>query len=653
VATVRKARETRRSVRHSDHVETDTPTSSSFSRTPEAAPVLSHQAALGNQATIHLLRRDKNTDCSSQLPDITSEPARVLALQRMIGNQATVRLLQRDTDTDRDAKITHLRDRVQNQKPNWKNAKSQKKVSNRSEKVEQASDTVIEETGLVSGFKDETSVALANFASQNPTLAFDGIYSDWLQENKLPQDTSLDSLSEEQLDDLEQKEIEEGGLSVTSKDADTRSDLGIGAGVAGTLAAGAGSMGAFASMVASITKLSVSKDPLWEKIILGMDAAGQGLQTGALAGQALGSAGMTTASGVASMGNETATEAANMMSGISDSLGSVAPVVQVFLSSLHVVRDLVKFVSKKQPTRREKKALALEIGKNVLEAAKAFLLTARSTISAIRTFLDIAGAAATLTSIVPIIGAAINICVQFIDMVLQIIDIVRHAIRVHKSRLMSNRMAARREQEKQKQGSLEQVEMLDKLREVNRKRMRRAIRPMVAASVSTVASLVSMGGSLMNVIGVATSPAYGAGVAVMAAGYALSAGAGIAKLGAGASKPIAGGIRTVKQKARDFAGVENPQTKQKTRAAVKKVFRVNTKKTSEKKHKRDVQTVKQLFIRLAKLPAYDNNDKDVKAQYKDAYELLRATGVDRQALFRETDIEVQVQKLIEAIKRRE
>jgi hypothetical protein len=187
--------------------------------------------------------------------------ARVLMLQRTIGNYATRQVIQRDTWRERrrarkqarnNAKLDDLRDKELTATHPWNQAK---KKDEDSDWGDTKGEKIIEGTELVASFKDELSMALSNFSAENRTLSFDGIYHDWLREQGLPQNTSLYSLDDDQADSLKKKEIDEGGLSVISKDSDQRTNLGIGSGAAGTLALGAGSFASFVAMVGTIVKL--------------------------------------------------------------------------------------------------------------------------------------------------------------------------------------------------------------------------------------------------------------------------------------------------------------------------------------------------------------------------------------------------------------
>ncbi|HVU11264.1 MAG TPA: hypothetical protein VHD90_08300 [Phototrophicaceae bacterium] len=616
----------------------------------------------------------------------SSDIEHVLMLQRTIGNHATNQLIQRaggwkqrradkkqarrnERNTQMDETRKHINKNDIDNK-DWQKDKTE---------WSEYADRIGAGTEGVGSFKDELSLALSNFASENRTTSYNRIYSDWLKENHLPAGTSEDTLSSDQAADLEKKEISEGGLSAISKDSDTRDQLQSGADAAGTVALGLGGFASFVSMVVTISQFS-RKNSNVENFLLALETGGEGAKTLALATQTGASMGKTIAGGIATHGNDTAQAATDMMSGITDAFGGLVPAIDLFLSGVKLVGNVMKFSksvrtkdakSEDKLSKRQYKDLALDSTNEALNAGKAFLSMARSTISAVQTFLDIASVASNLVSVVPFLGPAINICTQFIDIIMQLIQLVRHAIRVHKQRIRAKQMRTMIAENKPatqkinkkylrelaKTSTDDKEQLLVKLEEVSKKRMKRAIRPMVVAAISTVADVVSVGGSLLNIIGTATAPAYGAGVGIMAAGYGLSAGSSMVKLGANASKPIAAGIRATKQGARDWVGNENAKHFKNTRKKLREKADgsrrhfVNTDKTSTKKHKRDVDTVKRLFKLLADLPEYKPAVKD---DYDSAYQLLKATGVDRQLLFRKNgDPEEQMKMILKALKMRE
>ena len=136
----------------------------------------------------------------------------------------------------------------------------------------------------------------------------------------------------------------------------------------------------------------------------------------------------------------------------------------------------------------------------------------------------------------------------------------------------------------------------------------------------------------------------------MGVGYGLSATAGLAKVGAGVSGPVASGIRSAKQRGRNFAGNTTATRFKNTRQYLRdhKVFNID--KTSELKKARDVKTAKSIFDLIASAGTTAPLDKQALAE---AFTILKATGVDVEAMIEETRMDKRAKMLIEAIRMRE
>ena len=570
-----------------------------------------------------------------------SDAAQILALQKTIGNRATINQLQRKWPWSSRASPDSLKSMDKAPSQGDLNAAAK----DNDQKIENTADMVITGAGTAAAFKDETATLLSNLAAVNQTPKFDRVFKDWLQDNQLSSRTKIDDLDNDQLKQLTQREVERGGLRTVIGSASGRENMAIAGSAGGSIAAGLGALGAFASMAASIAHARTTDDK-WERAFAIFDASMQGLQGGAMAGQAAAGIGSTIASGVATTGIEAAETAGGVMSGITDSLAGLTPMIQSFMAGAHVLGDIATLF-KKDSTSLQRREAGFDLASSGVDSLKSFLSGARSLMSAIRTVLDIAGTGASFGSVVPIVGAAINILVQFLDIVMQAIEIAKRAINIHEAK-------ARRTQIRNLKGaapaSSDHTDMLDKLVEINSKRVNRAIRPLVAASVSVLADIASVGGSVVNIIGVATTPAYGAGAALMGVGYGLSATAGLAKVGAGVSGPVASGIRSAKQRGRNFAGNTTATRFKNTRQYLRdhKVFNID--KTSELKKARDVKTAKSIFDLIASAGTTAPLDKQALAE---AFTILKATGVDVEAMIEETRMDKRAKMLIEAIRMRE
>ena len=376
-----------------------------------------------------------------------------------------------------------------------------------------------------------------------------------------------------------------------------------------------------------------------------LQGTGNALQagTGALS---VGSSAGATGAGIASAqdaSNDVASTAASAFGGLGDAIGAVGGSVQLLVSGARLVIGTVNNI--RNPDEANWSATATDS----LGMLKGFLSTANSTVSAVSGFLQIAGHAANLANALPLVGATVNICIQFLDIAIQAINFVKALVKMIKAIQQSRKMKG--ESAKATAGSDEQ-QMLDHLSEVNTKRYKRQLLPLISSVVNGVADCISIGGSVLNIVGVATSPAYGAGVAIMAAGYGASATAGLVKLGTALAGPVQKFVRTQKQFGRDVAANEKSGGWRGT--LLKKTHIIgayDTDKSSDKKDQRYLASVNSIYDLVAALPAtYSEQDS---GKFEHAHDVIKATGVSTKQLYAASNQDDATRLLMDALKKRE
>lgn len=340
--------------------------------------------------------------------------------------------------------------------------------------------------------------------------------------------------------------------------------------------------------------------------------------------------------------NDVASTAASAFGGLGDAIGAVGGSVQLLVSGARVAIGVINNI--RNPDEANWTATATDS----LGMLKGFLSTANSTVSAVSGFLQIAGHAANLANALPAVGAAVNICIQFLDIAIQTINFIKALVKMIKalqqSKKMKTKSAAATDADEQK--------MLTHLSQVNTKRYKRQLLPLISSVVNGVADCISIGGSVLNVIGVATSPAYGAGVAIMAAGYGASATAGLIKLGTALAGPVQKFVRSQKQFGRDVAagdktGGLRAGFLQKTNL----VNRYDKSKSTNNKEQEYLRSVNTIYDMVAALPAtYSDQDSP---KFEHAHDVIKATGVSTKKLYAAVDQEEATRLLMDALKKRD
>lgn len=373
-------------------------------------------------------------------------------------------------------------------------------------------------------------------------------------------------------------------------------------------------------------------------------------------GQVASGSAQSIAQGVASTGNEAAGVASDVAGGITESLGGLGGMVEAFLGLIKGVWGTVDYfrsVSKKGWKQGD--ALA-EVGTEVLKSIKGFVVAGKSILGAANTFMELAGAGAEFIQAFPVVGAAINMVVQFIDAIITTIDTVRRIYKLVKAVIMKNKLKALASSATQGVADFAQ-----NMVEVNIKRVRRQIVPLIANVMTLFANLTSVCGSILNIVGVATAAAYGAGVGLMAGGYAAAGVSAVTKIGAASLKGGQKLVRWGKQEIRDLGkGGTSVQGGPNRVYKMGKKFGINMDKTSSKKTQDLTNRIDWLLKHLKTLPdpipdakADANGHKDAVAQYEEAYLLVKGTGVSVKELTSAGSGDELVKILATAMKARE
>lgn len=571
----------------------------------------------------------------------------IMMLQRTIGNQAVINLLHNQNKAPPIQRRFPWRGKSGTEK-----RKAMKNVGrvNPNPTVEEDNDNetlndVADSVGFTSDTFGEVGDTLGNFGDSVKSAKFESIKSDWLSKNGLPPDTNIDDLSDEQQENFNQEQEDKGGLRQFGSEGD-RENLAIASSAAGTVSSGFSSVMGFVAMVNSIKNATDTNKDGYERTEAVMDAVGQGSQTIFSGAQVLTGTSQTIAGGVAKGGGDAASTAADVSGGVGDMFGSLGGAVELGVSTAKGILGLVKYFTSIKSKGWGQRDQIVDIVENFMDAIKGFLSTSKTVMSVVNTFLDIAGKGADFVNAFPVVGAAINIAIQLIDTIVQAVHVASQTYQMAKSIIRQIKMNTKlKAEELLTTPNNEKIRFLGKLVEVNKKRWRRAIIPLTSALTKILANVVSVGASVLNIVGAATSAAYGAGIGIMAGGYGLSATAGIMKLGAASMKPIATFTRWSKQKIRDEGGSKIAKIGNKVGIDMTKT--TNFKKTEYQENAKNFLTM------LKALPTWRDGDIDVKKQYEEHYQMLKATGINTKELFNETDGAKQEQLIIEALQKRE
>ena len=448
------------------------------------------------------------------------------------------------------------------------------------------------------------------------------------------------SLETSKLGDLKEKDEtkdEHDADKLKFGDGSSRTALSIGSSGTGMVTSGLGGIVDFADMV-KLWKKSAGEEGKLDDGFMKALAIGKGAK-GLSSTAAVGSHGTALVAKGVNAAGEGGKEVATGAAGVTAGLGALGSGADMIMSAAKLAQMGINGFRKGWS-----KGMAPEALTEFLNLLKSFLATGAGVVSAVGKFLDIAGKAAEFLNALPVVGAAVNIATQLLDILIQVIAFVKSLYRMvksHKKAKAMKRMAAHITGTDKR--SQDEKQMLLNLATINMKRLKRAVLPLVTSVVKGVADLISIAGSVLNIVGVATAAAYGAGVGLMAGGYAASATAGLMKAGAAAAKPIQTLIRKGKQRGRDV-GARKPTS------LAAKLF--NTAKSTDKKQAQYVEDAKAIVRMIVALPP-DPQELNQQLHYQRAYAILKATGIETKKLFAEADTTKQFHMLIAAMKTRE
>ena len=378
----------------------------------------------------------------------------------------------------------------------------------------------------------------------------------------------------------------------------------------------------------------------WDQASVYATLVGAGSQT--ILGGLQTAAGVTGAgaNAAAAAGKDAGSTVADVASGAMDSLGALGGIVEVGVSAAQGVVGLGKLISGKQWDADLASGAAMDF----LSALKGVAVTAKSCIGAANTFMSVAGQA---IAVLPVIGAAVNIVAQMIDVLVRVVDIVMRVYRIVKNAIRQKTMNAFAAAK----GVASEAGKFAAGMAINaRKRWRRQITPLIASCTHVVADFISIGGSVLNIIGAATAAAYGAGVGIMAAGYAATATAGVLKTGAALAKPAQGLVRWGKQKIRDKG-----ETSARMHSFGKGIG-INMDRTTKAKQNEiagQITFIMKHLHDLKDLPAPGDKDyAERKAEYEDTYKMVKFTGVSVKELQGAADREAVIKLFATAMRDR-
>lgn len=452
------------------------------------------------------------------------------------------------------------------------------------------------------------------------------------------------------------------------------SALGTASSGAGVMTSGFTAASGFLGLVGNIrafSKMSAEQKRSLVGVDMGFQATGNAATGVTGVGQMATSAGGLGA-GIASTldsGNDAAANAATAFGGLGDAVGTLGGTVQLVVSGGRVVIGTIQNLKAMSSGSETKWA---DTAADSLGMLKGFLSTANSALHVVSAFCSIAGKAAELANALPLVGACVNIAIQFLDILIQLINGIKALVKLVEAVVEQKRMNAAGADEDQQAGATNDAaekaqhegnrDVAKRLGNINRKRYRRQILPLTTSCINIMADTLSVGGSVLNICGVATAPAYGAGVAIMAAGYGVTATAGLMKLGTALAGPVQRMVRWQKQSGRDAVDRKSGGAGQAGKLDgmfnaihdhMPKKLQYDAGKSTSKKDEQYLADTQHLIGMMAGLPDWNNgSDPKVVSQYERTEGMVRATGVRTKELYNARD-EAEVTKLfMDAMKTR-
>lgn len=390
----------------------------------------------------------------------------------------------------------------------------------------------------------------------------------------------------------------------------------------------------------------------WAKGRTALELTAQGTGAVAKTGKSLAGASKAGTQIAATSGASSAKAAVTGSAGFSEAFSAIGAAFDALISGGKGLWGIIRVV---QGKAKNKKTQLLESVTQLFESGKSFLSMINGTISSVRWFLKLAETAGDFVQAVPFVGGAIAIFTQAIDILVQGLKAIRQVVTAAGAWLQKQKMAGFLAA--LPRGKRKDREMLTHLGEINGKRVNRAMIPLTAAGMTAVGDVISIGGSVLNIVGSATAGAMGAGGALLAAGYGTAALSGVVKVGAASLRPGAYVVRTGKQKFRDVAASNSVAKGLNTELFGKRVF--NTDKTTDQKNKRLSRSSNTLIRRIKEIPdqaalAQMNPVQQEKHanRIREVMAMLEATGVDVAKLAGAQNIDEMTGRLQAALKGR-
>ncbi len=506
-------------------------------------------------------------------------------------------------------------------------------------------------TGNDSGW-DQVNVGVDNL--QNTSTIAEQVFTGFGHDGGTYEDTTAQELNENNA-------AAQFGMTTFEKDEDGKfsgSETGLGHGfaisgnVVGMGAAGARTFTGLFNMAGNLkSAYGARADKKTMAMYLSKALLGDLSSTAVHGATTANQAAATTTQAVKASGTDVGS-AQDIIGSIGSSLGTLGDAIETAKSGATLIYQGVQ-LKRAISSGSKRTEAALEFSKEGVNLIKSGLSTLKGVLSTAKEILGAVQAvtepAKQFTQAMPFVGAAVNIVLSALDIIMQGITMAGQALKVHR---------ARKNRQKITDVNLiawiqninlpdEQQAALKHLYEVSTKRIKRGALNLTSTSMQIIGDLGHIGSAIASIVGEATAAAYGVGVGIKAGSVAGNIASSGVKL-TGASVTVGARLlRFTKQKLRDAAA----QGKfGKNKIGKYRVF--NTDKTSDKKTQRYIDTTATIFQTIANLPENFDNEKN-KYQYEMAMVMLKATGVSKKALFKETDVNKQAALLIEAMRERE
>lgn len=352
-------------------------------------------------------------------------------------------------------------------------------------------------------------------------------------------------------------------------------------------------------------------------------------------------------------------------SGALSALSALSGLYEGINSGIHTaysaVRMVTAVVSKDSKVAKD---AAGQMCMDALTSLRGYLNATTSAISASRSFMSLANAAAAAGPVLPIVGSAISIVAGAIDTIIQTVEFVKRLIK-----LVTAHMSALKMQGEKMIGDAAR-DAAEFLKGINVKRQKRAILGMIQNFGHIVGNVVNCVGSILNIIGVATAAGDMGGTYV--AGAVMSGiGSGIKGVSS-AVGGIASAVRGAKQQGRNFAAGDTSTFVGKigkkmgdasrylggSGKLTSKIF--NEKKSSGAKEQEYNKQATNILVTLQELRTPDeyralaNKLKEAEnRKYEQAINLVSAAGVDVEDLVKLGNGVLIKQALKDAMKQRD